>query len=103
MKTNHEIVEENMKLIRTCVECQFSRSSDKEYMEDFYHDLIIILLEYDNDKMNDAVDNSRLNALITRIIQNNIFSRTSRFWRDYKKFNDKTREINEDDEQIADI
>ena len=93
MKTNMDIIKENLDLIRTCVECQFARLKDRQFMEDFHDDLIIILNDYDNDKMNDAVENDHLNALITRIIINQIFSSTSKFHKDYYKFQNRTDNI----------
>ena len=102
--SNREIVDIylNNGLIQTCVDCQFSKIQDKEYKEDFFQDLILILLTYDNDKMMDAHQNNHMNALITRIIINNIWSETSRYYADYYKFKNKTREFKPDDFNIPD-
>lgn len=93
--TNKEIVDNNLQLIQQCVDCQFANIKDKQYKEDFFHDLIIILYTYPNDKMNDAFINGHLNALVTRIIQNNVWSRTSRYYKDYNKFQDRYDDISE--------
>lgn len=91
--TNKEIVDANLELLRQCVDCQFAVVEDKQFKEDFFHDLIIILYDYDNDKLNDANDGNHLNALITRIIQNNIWSKTSPYYKEYYKFQNKTDNI----------
>lgn len=84
-------------LIQTCVDCQFAKlrkcnrgsperiSNIDSTKDDFIQDLCIILLTYDNAKMNDAHRNNHFNALITRIIQNNLFSRTSPYFKKYVK------------------
>ena len=95
MLSNSEIVQIYLdnRLIKTCVECQFSKLKDRQYEEDFFQDLVLILLEYPNDKLNDAHNNNHMNALVTRIIMNNIFSSTSRYYKDYIKFNNKAEAI----------
>ena len=91
--TNKEIVDANLELLRQCVDCQFATVEDKQFKEDFFHDLIIILYDYDNVKLNDANDGNHLNALVTRIIQNNIWSKTSPYYKEYYKFQNKTDNI----------
>ena len=91
--TNKEIVDNNLNLIKQCIDCQFAGIKDKQFKEDFHNDLIIILYEYDNNKLVDALTHNHLNALITRIIQNQIFSKTSPYYKDYYKFQDKTGNI----------
>ena len=96
MFSNREILEIylNNGLIKTCVECQFSKLKDREYEDDYFQDLCVTILEYDNNKLNDAHKNNHFNALITRMIINNIFSSTSPFYRTYIKFNSKCEELN---------
>lgn len=89
MLENREIVEIylNNKLIEKCVECQFKKKKEgRRNQEDFFQDLVLILLEYDNEKLNDAHKNNHMNALITKMIQNNIFSKTSPYWKKYEKW-----------------
>lgn len=89
MLKNREIVEIylNNKLIEKCVECQFKKKKEgRRNQEDFFQDLVLILLEYDNEKLNDAHKNNHMNALITKMIQNNIFSKTSPYWKKYEKW-----------------
>lgn len=92
--TNRDIVDIYLKsgLIKQCVDCQFSNVKDKQFKDDFFNDLIIILYEYDNAKMNDAHSNHHFNALISRIIINNIYSKTSPYYKSYRKFMDRAGE-----------
>jgi len=97
---NNSIVEIylNNGLIRTCVDMQFIKLPKTdywkwEYKEDLYQDLIVFLLCYDNAKLNDAHRNNHMNALITRIIQNQIYSTTSKFYCNYLKTRMKTRQM----------
>lgn len=100
--TNKEIVDIylNNGLIRTCVECQFSAMKDKTFLEDFYQDLVLILLEYSNDKLNDAHSNNKMNALVSAICLRQLFSRTSPFYKAYRKFLDRAN--TEITEELAD-
>ena len=102
--TNSEIVDIylNNRLIQTCVDCQFAKVKDKQFKDDFFQDLIIILLTYDNDKMMDAHNNNHMNALVSRIIIYNIWSQTSRYYREYYKYQNKTRELEPKDDNIPD-
>lgn len=98
--TNKEIVDIyiNNGLLRECINYQFAKVKDKsilQYKEDFFQDLVVILYTYDNEKVNDAHINNHFNALITRIIQNNIWSTTSPFYKYYRRFDHRTDEITE--------
>lgn len=108
--TNSEIVDIYLKngLIDRCVECQWAKKKNgRQNKEDFYQDLILILLEYDNKKMNNAHKNKHMNALISKIIVNNIFSKNSPYYKTYEKFENKSETIdkvleeeNEDEDRI---
>lgn len=103
-KTNREIVDELLEnnLIYDCVYFQFGKlykipgeKWKKQYEQDFFQDLVLILLTYDNDKLNDAYHNKHMNALITRIIQNNIYSKSSKFYNSYLRFDLHTDELDD--------
>lgn len=102
---NREILEYYMNddnggnLVWKCVNYQFARLKENEswkmqFREDFYHDLIIYLLTYDNEKLNNAHDNGHFNALVTRIIQNQIYSSSSKFYIQYLKFDLHSSDLN---------
>lgn len=91
--SNKEIVDIYLEngLISRCVDCQFAQIKDaeKQNKEDFFQDLCLILLEYDNEKMNDAHLNNHFNALVTAICIRNLWSKTSPYYKNYKKFIDR--------------
>ena len=104
MATNKEIVEIylNNGLIKECVKYQFAKWKKWEYQEDFFQDLVLILLEYDNEKLNDAHLNNHFNALVTRIIINNLYSKTSPFYKAYIKQSSREQDITDKELLIPD-
>ena len=88
MMTNNEIVEYylNNRLIKTCVEVQGKRGHISDYtQDDILQELVLILLTYDNEK--------HMNAFITGILTNQIFSSCSAFHKTYRKFDQVSDEI----------
>lgn len=85
--TNLEILNEYMLdngLLDKCLEHQFAKAgAKKQYREDLKNDLVIEILQYDNLKLNDVVEKKHCNAFLTRLIQNNLYSKSSWFWRRY--------------------
>lgn len=85
-------------LIQRCVDIQFIKLPKTDYWkmefkDDFFQDLIVFLLTYDNEKINNAHYFNHMNALITRIIQNQIYSKSSKFYCQYLKLGRLSREI----------
>lgn len=83
-------------LIQKCVDYQFRNIKDKsvaQFRNDFTNDLIVYLYTYDIEKLTDAHLNNHFNALISSIIINNIWSKTSPFYTKYRKFMDKSDDI----------
>ena len=77
MMTNNEIVEHylNNRLIKTCVEVQGKRGHISDYtQDDILQELVLILLTYDNEKLNRIHNEKHMNAFITGILTNQIFS-----------------------------
>lgn len=102
--TNAEIVNIYIKngLIDRCVDYQFAKLKEKgklQFKEDFKHDMVLELLTYD--KLEKVHEEGRMNAFITRVIQNNIFSHTSWFYRRYIRFDTKSKEIGEEERNIG--
>ena len=67
-----------------------------QFKDDFFQDLIIILLKYDNQKLNDAHLHNHFNALVSKIIINNLWSKSSSFYKTYKRFSERSDEITEE-------
>lgn len=104
MLSNEEIVDVYLKsgLIKKCVDMQFLKLKDMyktQFRDDMFQDLLIILLTYDNGKMNNAHENNHMNALITRMLLNNLWSNTSQFYKRYIKCYPGTAMVNLDEIQ----
>lgn len=87
------------KLLERCINCQFFKIGTQDFKEDFTQDMWEWVLTYDEDKLYHAYINHHLNALLTRVIQNNIMSTNSPFYKKYKRFINMTMEINTEIEQ----
>lgn len=82
-------------LLVTCVDYQLKKQP-QHYANrgDIISDAWLWLLTYDMDKLTDAYLNNHLNAMITRYLQNQIFSKTSDYFRKYIKFNTLSEDLN---------
>lgn len=83
-------------LIEKCLSFQFSKLREPWKMQfsgDMLNDLIIIIAEYDNEKLNDIHRNKHMNAWLTRVLQNNLMSNSSKFYHQYLRFNLKTNDL----------
>lgn len=90
--TNMEILDIHLKsgLIKRCVDCQFARlfKTDPwktQFRKDFMNDLVLIILNYDNEKLNDVQSKGWMNGWLTRVILNQIYSKSSEFYQTYCK------------------
>lgn len=100
-KTNLEIFIEHVDLLQRCVDFQFAKlwKSDPgklQFRHDMFQDMCVWMLTYDNAKLNNAYQNHHINALITRVLINNLWSKSSHFYKDYIDFDrHQLWEINE--------
>ena len=97
---NDIILEEVLKsgLLNDCVNYQFIKlcktdPEKKEFKEDMLQDLYLILYNYDNEKLNNAYRNKHMNALITRILINQLWSKSSAFYNRYIKSTQRGRPL----------
>ena len=65
-------------------------------------EVFLWLCQYDIEKLSNAYYNRHLNALCTRFIQNQWFSKTSPFYKAFKKFDMNSDEITERELNIPD-
>ena len=89
-------------LIEKCLAFQFAKLKEPwklQYSGDMLNDLIIIIAEYDNDKLNNVHKNNHMNAWLTRVLQNNLMSKSSKFYHQYLRFNLHSNEFKD----ISDI
>lgn len=90
------------KLVETCVRYNTNKTSNHSIKEDLEQEAYLWLCEYDLDKLNNAYENKHLNALITRFVQNQWFSKTSPFYKKFKKFDLNSDEITQKELNIPD-
>jgi len=62
--------------------------------DDLFQEVVLILLEYNNEKLNDSYNRKWLKYLTITIIKNQFNSKTSPFYKKYKKFNYELRDQN---------
>lgn len=89
-------------LVETCVRYRLNKCRDAEMKKEMVQETYLWLMEYDIAKLRDAWVNKHLSALITRFILNQYFSKTSAFYRTFKKFDLTTEEIGADTLNIPD-
>ena len=94
--TRQEIIDEiyKSKLLTTCVDYQLKKQPQHyQYRDDIINDAWYWLLTYNEDKLKDAYMGNHINALITRYLQNQIFSKTSEYYRKYLKLKELSEEL----------
>lgn len=74
-----------------------------KYFDDFVQEIYLILLEYDQEKLQAIYEKGDINFFLTRIIKNQWCSTTSPFYRKYRKYyeyadENKNNYINMDDD-----
>lgn len=85
-------------LIEKCLSFQFAKLKEPWKMQfsgDMLDDLVVIIAEYDNNKLNNVHRNKHMNAWLTRVLQNNLMSKSSKFYHQYLRFNLKTDDLDE--------
>lgn len=74
-----------------------------KYFDDFVQEIYLILLEYDQEKLEAIYEKGDINFFLTRVIKNQWCSTTSPFYRKYRKYyeyadENKNNYINMDDD-----
>lgn len=82
------------RLLTTCVDYQLKKQPQHyANRDDIISDAWLWLLTYDEDKLIDAYSGKHINALITRYLQNQLFSKTSEYYRKYIKPSETREEM----------
>ena len=69
---------------------------EKDYFDDLCQEVYYILLTgYTEEKLQEAIDKKQINFIITCILKNQWFSKTSPFYRPYKKYKLKSTPIDD--------
>lgn len=81
----NKIVEEifNSNLLSTLFKNMCVRGTD---FEDLQQEILLILLEYDDDKIIEMYNNKQLKWFIIKLIKNQYFSVNSPYYKKYKKY-----------------
>ena len=88
----------NYALIRTCCRFQVNKYSiPLDLHNDVLQLVCLVILEYDNAKLNKIVDENHLNAFVTGILTRQLYSRNSPFYREFRKFQNITSSIDDYD------
>lgn len=92
-KSNEEILKEMLDtdLLAECINYQLKYLGEgdswkREFSKDLFQDLCLVIMRYDNDKLNDAYWKGHSNALITAILKRQLISDSSDFYRKYIKY-----------------
>ena len=65
-----------------------------KYMDDLTQEIYLILLEYNQEKLQSIYDKGQFNFFLTRIFKNQYFSKTSPFFKKYRKYYDMVDDNN---------
>lgn len=88
----------NYALIRTCCRFQVNKYSIPLDLHDDVLQLVcLVILEYDNAKLNKIVEENHLNAFVTGVLTRQLYSRNSPFYREFRKFQNITSSIDDFD------
>ena len=88
----------NYSLIRTCCRFQVNKYSiPHELHDDVLQIVCLVILEYDNAKLNKIVEENHLNAFVTGILVRQLYSKNSPFYREFRKFQNITSSIDDFD------
>lgn len=97
MLTNNEIVEQNFDLVQTCVSHQMRKyDTPREFYDDAVQEMVLVLLNYDNEKLNKILEEKHLNAFITGCLVKFFYSTNSQFYRTYRRLRELSNEVTED-------
>lgn len=92
--TNNEIVNENFELIKLCVSHQMRiYGTPSDLYDDIVQDVCMILLEYDNEKLDKIQSENHMSAFITGILVRQLYSTNSAVYRTYRRLVDNSDDI----------
>ena len=95
--TNNEIVANNYDLIRLCCSHQCRKyDTPPEFLDDIVQEVCLILLEYDNEKLNKTVKENHLNSFVTGILVRQLYSTNSAIYRTYRRLRELSNDVTDD-------
>ena len=82
--TIHNYIEQNYEELKTITR---KITKNNELAEELYHFCLMILLEYNEDKINEIIKKGHMKYFFVSILTNQWVSSTSPFFKQYKKYN----------------
>lgn len=70
---------------------------DEDNLADLEQDIYILLLRLPDDVIGEMYESNKLNHWITATIKNQIHSKTSYYYKTYKEFKDKSKDITDEE------
>jgi hypothetical protein len=93
--TTNEIIE-NLNKDQVIETIAHNLRVDSEFFDDLVQEIYLIVLQYDNEKLNDIWSKGQIKFWLSRVMMNTWNSRTSRFFKTYKKYgehNDRNKDL----------
>ena len=104
MMSNIELIEMYYPLIQKC--CMFTGGKkwkvEQYTLDDLVQDIVLIMYKLDNEKLNLIHQENHMNAWITGIINRQVWSDSSDFYKAYRRLDWDSREIEKKDLDIPD-
>lgn len=95
--TNNGIIISNYEMILITTRNYCKRYSvPYDMWDDVLQEIIIIMLEYDHEKLLEISNEHRINAFISGILRNQLFSKTSAIYRKLRRFKDKSCQLTDE-------
>ena len=70
------------------------KNIQSEYRNDFIQDFYLIIMDYDEDKLIDIWNNGKIENFCSKLIKNNIKSKSSKFYTTYNKWDMNKKDFN---------
>lgn len=80
--------------VRTLINRYYTESADNR--EDLEQDIYLLLMQIPSDLMEELYNNGKLVCWISATIKNQIKSKTSHYYKQYKEFDNLTKELSYD-------
>lgn len=84
----------NKHTVRTLINRYYTESADNR--EDLEQDIYLLLMQIPSDLMEELYNNGKLVFWISATIKNQIKSKTSHYYKQYKEFDNLTKELSYD-------
>lgn len=91
------------KLVETCVQYRLNKCKSAYLKEEMVAETYLWLCTYDLSKLRNAAEGGHISALVTAYVVRQWFSRTSDFYKRYKRFDERTDEISDSELNLPEL